>query len=293
MRCLNKVMRNAVASGAAWEEELGEFLRNYRATPHTSTGIPPADLLFQRPSRTSRLPTTTTTPTPSTTRASDQNASLIQQAKEHERLVQEKMCERNDQDRKAKPHTHQVGDLVYLRNEKRRFKSDPIFESLPYKIETIKGTMCIINNGWRKLARHASLLKKRVDGDFWVLEHAPVPEIERVDPLPIVLPITTADDHVQTDEQPDEPEPLPQQQQQQQALDNTQFETAEESDGDNEYEPLVRTEALDEEQSDTDDSTQGEEAATPVMPTTTRPARTRRQPDRLGFTPKLPQRDVS
>ncbi|CAB4011830.1 Transposon Ty3-I Gag-Pol poly [Paramuricea clavata] len=34
-------------SRKCWKQELFKFLRNYRVTPHTTTGKSPADLLFQ------------------------------------------------------------------------------------------------------------------------------------------------------------------------------------------------------------------------------------------------------
>jgi hypothetical protein len=44
---LTKVMKNAEASGRNWREELQFFLAAYRATPHASTGVAPAELLFK------------------------------------------------------------------------------------------------------------------------------------------------------------------------------------------------------------------------------------------------------
>ena len=55
MKTLKKVYRVAHCEGSNWKQELCRFLRNYRATPHPSTGIPPATLLLGRPTRT-RLP---------------------------------------------------------------------------------------------------------------------------------------------------------------------------------------------------------------------------------------------
>ena len=55
MKTLKKVYRSAIAENKSWKQELYKYLRNYRATPHTTTGVPPATLLFGRPVRT-RLP---------------------------------------------------------------------------------------------------------------------------------------------------------------------------------------------------------------------------------------------
>ena len=47
-RMVNKVVCMAVIERKSWKQELYKFLRNYRATPHLTTGKCPADLLFQK-----------------------------------------------------------------------------------------------------------------------------------------------------------------------------------------------------------------------------------------------------
>jgi hypothetical protein len=48
MRTLNKTLRAAHLENKNWQQELFLFLRNYRATPHSTTGVSPAELLFGR-----------------------------------------------------------------------------------------------------------------------------------------------------------------------------------------------------------------------------------------------------
>ena len=55
MTSLGKVFRNAITEKKDWRQELNSFLRNYRSTPHVTTGIAPATLLFGD-NRTNRLP---------------------------------------------------------------------------------------------------------------------------------------------------------------------------------------------------------------------------------------------
>ena len=55
MKSLGKSCKNAPLEGRPWKQELFEFLRNYRATPHSSTGIAPATLLNGYPMKT-KLP---------------------------------------------------------------------------------------------------------------------------------------------------------------------------------------------------------------------------------------------
>jgi transposase InsO family protein len=51
---LSKVMKYASVLGTSWHKELNFFLGAYRATPHSSTGVPPAQLIYKY-SSTQRL----------------------------------------------------------------------------------------------------------------------------------------------------------------------------------------------------------------------------------------------
>jgi hypothetical protein len=55
MRTLEKAIRTAQIEGKPWKQQLYTFLRNYRATPHSTTDTPPFDAMFQRPMKT-KLP---------------------------------------------------------------------------------------------------------------------------------------------------------------------------------------------------------------------------------------------
>ena len=50
MRTLTKTIKRL-----SYQQQLHVFLRNYRDTPHPSTGVPPATLIFNRPMKV-RLP---------------------------------------------------------------------------------------------------------------------------------------------------------------------------------------------------------------------------------------------
>ena len=45
MKTIGKVCKCAQVDGKSQKQELYRFLRNYRATPHTSTGLPRATVL--------------------------------------------------------------------------------------------------------------------------------------------------------------------------------------------------------------------------------------------------------
>ena len=49
MQPLGKTLKIAHIEGRPWQQELNRFLLQYRTAPHTSTKVPPAELLFNRP----------------------------------------------------------------------------------------------------------------------------------------------------------------------------------------------------------------------------------------------------
>ena len=52
MRMVKKVIKIVLMEQKPWQEELSKYLRNYRATPHCSTGQIPATVLFSRQMQT-------------------------------------------------------------------------------------------------------------------------------------------------------------------------------------------------------------------------------------------------
>ena len=48
MRILNKTLRAAHLENKNWQQELFLLLGNYRTTPHSTTGVFPAELIFGR-----------------------------------------------------------------------------------------------------------------------------------------------------------------------------------------------------------------------------------------------------
>ena len=53
---LRKVLQSAILENKNWKQEIYNFLRNYRATPHTSTDKSPADLMFPGRNYRTRIP---------------------------------------------------------------------------------------------------------------------------------------------------------------------------------------------------------------------------------------------
>jgi hypothetical protein len=57
MKNITKTVQTAIAKKGIWRQELMVFLRNYRATPHQTTGKPPAELMFTNRNFKTKVPT--------------------------------------------------------------------------------------------------------------------------------------------------------------------------------------------------------------------------------------------
>ena len=106
MRTLNKILRAAHLEGKNWQQELFLFLRNYRATPHSTTGVSPAELLFGR-KLVVKLPELITT---APSRSSIADTDMTHKAK---------MKAYADAKSKAHPHSLKIGDTVFVREQRK------------------------------------------------------------------------------------------------------------------------------------------------------------------------------
>ena len=143
MRTIKKVIRGKPSN---WKQEMHKLLLAYRATPHTSTGMAPATVLFGREIRT-KLPSLAQPPkVDSDLRAADTAAK-------------ESMKRYADMKAYVKPSNLQVGDDVLV-------KSTDISKSkLPYQPEPLtvvakKGSMITAKRGEQVLSRNSSFFKR-------------------------------------------------------------------------------------------------------------------------------------
>lgn len=146
MKNVTKCVKNSQVSGRSFEEELKDFLRSYRATPHSSTGEAPNALLFRDKPSTVRLPNAL---------ADDE---ITSKAREKDKRAKIKQASNQDKKLKAKQHEYKVGDSVLLLQTVKG-KATTVYDQHPYKIIEIKGSMVTIKRGTRTLARNSSLLK--------------------------------------------------------------------------------------------------------------------------------------
>ena len=105
MRNLNRVLRNCKVNGKYWKEELDVFLRNYRNTPHETTGVSPASLVFKTSSISTRLPHVV---------INHQQEGLEDQVSVRDAKNKLRMKAYFDRKHKTQEHHFQVGDEVLV-----------------------------------------------------------------------------------------------------------------------------------------------------------------------------------
>eukprot|EP00795_Rhopilema_esculentum_P003255 gene3255-biopygen1481 len=151
---LGKVIQAAIVEGKPWKQELQRFLLQYRTTPHSTTKVPPCELLFNRQIRGKF---------PILKRKSIINKHKI--ARENEEKSQKYQKMYIDKKRHAKESDIAIGDTVLVKQQyKNKFSSR--FDKAPYKVIQRKGTMITAENKTRRITRNVSHFKKfpaRVD----------------------------------------------------------------------------------------------------------------------------------
>ncbi|XP_064468821.1 uncharacterized protein K02A2.6-like [Ornithodoros turicata] len=157
IRSIKKTVKAAGASGSNWKEEISNYLLNYRATPHSTTGITPAELLFGRKIRT-RIPE-------------------IPEKKPHENLEKrdrekkEQMKAYADKQRHAAHHELRQGDTVLLKRQS-PLSCESAYDPRPYRVIRVQGTAITAERDNKKIVRNASFFKRvpeipSQDSDEW------------------------------------------------------------------------------------------------------------------------------
>ena len=148
MKPLTKTIRAAHTEKKDWKKELHTFLLNYRATPHSTTGFPPSELLFNRLIRT-KLPQV----------ISVQDSKKDAAVRLKDERAKSKMKQYADQRRRAKDNEIHMGDTVLLR-QKKHTKFSTKFDPRPFQVTRKKGTMITAVRSGKYVTRNASLFKR-------------------------------------------------------------------------------------------------------------------------------------
>ena len=122
------------------------FLRNFRATPHTTTRIPPATALFNRAIKT-KLPEFNKGQQESTLEANDRKAK-------------KRMKTYADTKAYVRPSEFKEGDTVFVRRDDTKRKRDTPYRPEPYVVIAKKGSMVTARNNSGKVTQNSSFPKK-------------------------------------------------------------------------------------------------------------------------------------
>ena len=149
MKKLARVVQFAKEAGISKQAALNDFLRAYRATPHSATGVAPADLMLGH-SRACGLPRLEPDEKQqrawhSTAKSNDESAKARMEADFNTRMH-------------ARKSGLAIGDLVLLRREHKR-KNETRWDSSPFTVTAINETMVTATRDDRQTTRNSSWFK--------------------------------------------------------------------------------------------------------------------------------------
>ena len=124
MRPLGKGMKIGAKAGISEKEALKNVLQSYRQTPHPSTGLPPAAMIFRDGYR-GNFPRQKVSETD------------IAAAKLRDKQLKQKNEVTVNSSKYRKQSSLEIGDLVYVRNFNKQRKFEPIFLEVPFVITDI------------------------------------------------------------------------------------------------------------------------------------------------------------
>ena len=149
-RTLGKVIRTAESEvHVSWKQQLHKFLRQYRATPHSTTNISPSQALNSRKLKC-EFPELQT---PMQYRKHDNYL------RERDARQKSKMKAYTDNLLHAKPSNIEEGDTVLVRQPKRT-KHTPPFNPNPFEVTTRRGNMIVARRGDKLTKRNVSHFKR-------------------------------------------------------------------------------------------------------------------------------------
>ncbi|XP_061190342.1 uncharacterized protein K02A2.6-like [Saccostrea echinata] len=150
----NKPMMKAVLAARIerrnWQQEPFKFFRQYRGTPHPSTGFAPFSLLFNRETRTKLPQVPTYKPN-----------AVDECARQNDEVAKRKM--KQNATFNNSPNDIHCGDVVLMKNEQKNNKLAPNLDPKPYNVVAKKGGMVTVSStsGMEKnVTRNTSCFKR-------------------------------------------------------------------------------------------------------------------------------------
>ena len=128
MKTLKKCVKAAKSDGKNWRKEMQAFLRNYRTSPHATTGVAPSTLFLKR-AVLNKLPQCA---------SADPVAEIVRKRDTDQKW---KMKYHADRKNYHKPCDLSVGESVLVKRPFTASKSHTPYKSNPMTIVTRKGSM--------------------------------------------------------------------------------------------------------------------------------------------------------
>lgn len=132
--------------GRNWRKELQAILRNYRTSPHQTTGVAPAVLLLKRPVR-NKLPQTNYV---------DPVSEIV---RERDFLQKSKFKAHADSKVYVKPSTISPGETILVKRPFTASKGATVYDPTPLTVVDKKGSMITAQNENRTVTRNFSFFK--------------------------------------------------------------------------------------------------------------------------------------
>ena len=151
MMTLEKCVRTATIEHKNWKQELNKFIRQYRATPHSTTGISPCEALNQRKLKTT-LPDVTPPVCQQTIAETQKN--LAERDTEQKKKIKAYV----DQKLGVRESNIKLGDTVLVKQPKAKKLSTP-FNPVPLVVEEKKKSMITASDGHKTVTRNSSMFK--------------------------------------------------------------------------------------------------------------------------------------
>jgi hypothetical protein len=159
-RVIKDGLKAAIAAGHTFQAGLRQLLAAYRSTPHATTGVSPASVLFAFPVRTPL--SLLSTGLKQTARPADVAAQIARRVS----FAQQKSSSDYNRRKRAQPPGFTAGDYVRIRRPTRAHKLAPTYSD-PLQVARASGNTVWLTNGQRWNARrcllHRASIKSSAD----------------------------------------------------------------------------------------------------------------------------------
>ena len=147
VKTLKKYIKAAKTEGKNWRKEMQSFLRNYRTTPHATTGVAPSVLLMKRVAR-NKIPQTNNV---------DPVSEIIRR---YDSSQKAKIKAYAEQKSYVKPCDITLGDPVLVKRPFVKSKGMSVYNPNPMMVVKVKGSMITAKNADTTVSRNSSFFKK-------------------------------------------------------------------------------------------------------------------------------------